>query len=302
MAFYKKKKIEEENFNNEPNEESLENDSEFDRHSMETVVNRVRGGLVGEYKVLDSTVNKPMFRQGDIVCFRAPARLQKGDFVLYAVSKDADEFAIRRIIKFVDDDIYVAGDHESEYHIIHREDVVAKAISRERKNKWLTLTGFARKKRFYVFKKVKLAKLRLGNRVRTNEDDINSDALELAMQNVNAQQQQVQEKPKYVITIDLDSDLAAFLNPDDLAKEWLEAEAQQAAEEEENVREIYVDEEGNPISKEEYEALMESQESEDSEEAEGEDSIDDEFEEETTEESKENPEEELQIGIEDDDL
>ena len=301
MASYKKKKIEEENVNNEA-EENLENEPEFDRHSMETVVNRVRGGLVGEYKVLDSTINKPMFKQGDIVCFRAPARLQKGDFVLYAVSKDADEFSIRRIIKFIDDDIYVAGDHESEYHVIHREDVVAKAISRERRNKWLTLTGFARKKRFYVFKKVKLAKLRLGNRVRTNEDDINSDALELAMQNVNAQQQAVQDKPKYVITIDLDSDLASFLNPDDLAKEWLEAEAQQAAEEEENVREIYVDEEGNPISKEEYEALMESQESEDSEEAEGEDSEDNESKEETTEESKENTEEELQIGIEDDDL
>lgn len=300
MASYKKKKIEEENVNNEA-EENLENEPEFDRHSMETVVNRVRGGLVGEYKVLDSTVNKPMFRQGDIVCFRAPARLQKGDFVLYAVSKDSDEFAIRRIIKFVDDDIYVAGDHESEYHVIHREDVVAKAISRERKNKWLTLTGFARKKRFYVFKKVKLAKLRLGNRIRTNEDDINSDALELAMQNVNAQQQAVQEKQKYVITIDLDSDLASFLNPDDLAKEWLEAEAQQAAEEEENVREIYVDEEGNPISKEEYEALMESQEEEESEEeSEGEET--EESEEESTEEAKEEPQEELQIGIEDDDL
>ena len=297
MASYKKKKNEEENVNNEA-EENLENEPEFDRHSMETVVNRVRGGLVGEYKVLDSTINKPMFRQGDIVCFRAPARLQKGDFVLYAVSKDADEFAIRRIIKFVDDDIYVAGDHESEYHIIHREDVVAKAISRERKNKWLTLTGFARKKRFYVFKKVKLAKLRLGNRVRTNEDDINSDALELAMQNVNAQQQQVQEKPKYVITIDLDSDLAAFLNPDDLAKEWLEAEAQQAADEAENVREIYVDEEGNPISKEEYEALMKSQEAEESDENEEAE----ETETEASEEAKEAPEEELQIGIEDDDL
>lgn len=297
MASYKKKKNEEENVNNEA-EENLENEPEFDRHSMETVVNRVRGGLVGEYKVLDSTINKPMFRQGDIVCFRAPARLQKGDFVLYAVSKDADEFAIRRIIKFVDDDIYVAGDHESEYHIIHREDVVAKAISRERKNKWLTLTGFARKKRFYVFKKVTLAKLRLGNRVRTNEDDINSDALELAMQNVNAQQQQVQEKPKYVITIDLDSDLAAFLNPDDLAKEWLEAEAQQAADEAENVREIYVDEEGNPISKEEYEALMKSQEAEESDENEEAE----ETETEASEEAKEAPEEELQIGIEDDDL
>ena len=294
MASYKKKKIEEENLNNEA-EENLENNDEFDKNSMETVVNRVRGGLVGEYKILDEATNKPMFKKGDLVCFRAPARLQKGDFVLYQVTKDSDDYAIRRIIKFIDDDIYIAGDHESEYHVIHREDVVAKAISRERKNKWLTLTGFARKKRFYVFKKVTLAKLRLGNRVRTNEDDINSDAFEQAMQNVNAQQQAVQEKPKYVITIDLDSDLAAFLNPDDLAKEWLEAEAQQAAEEAENVREIYVDEDGTPISQEEYEALMESQE-EELEESEAEES------EEESEEAKEEPQEDLQIGIEDDDL
>ncbi len=298
MAFYKKKKIEEENFNNEPNEETLENDSEFDRHSMETVVNRVKGGLVGEYKILDETINKPMFKQGDIVCFRAPARLQKGDFVLYAIDVENEEYAIRRIIKFIDDDIYVAGDHESEYHVIKRDDVVAKAISRERKNKWLTLTGFAKKKRFYVFKKVSLARLRLGNRVRTNEDDINSDAFEQAMQNVNAQQQAVQDKPKYVITIDLDSDLASFLNPDDLAKEWLEAEKEQQAAEEE-VEAIYVDEYGNPISKEEYEELYGSVETE--EEADSEEEEESE-ESEETEEKNEEPEEDLQIGIEDDDL
>ncbi len=296
MASYKKKKNVEENLNNEA-EKDLENESEFDKNSMETVVNRVRGGLVGEYKILDETINKPMFKKGDLVCFRAPARLQKGDFVLYQVTKDSDEYAIRRIIKFIDEDIYIAGDHESEYHIIHREDVVAKAISRERKNKWLTLTGFSKKKRFYVFKKVKLAKLRLGNRVRTNEDDINSDAFEQAMQNVNAQAQTVQEKPKYVITIDLDSDLAAFLNPDDLAREWLESE--QTETEDENVREIYVDEEGNPITKEEYEAALEAQEDDDAEE-ESDESVDDEENSESSEPAE--AEDDLQIGIEDDDL
>lgn len=297
MASYKKKKVEDENLNNEA-EENLENEPEFDRNGMETVVNRVKGGLVGEYKILDSTTNKPMFKQGDIVCFRAPARLQKGDFVLYQVTKDSDDFAIRRIIKFIDEDIYVAGDNESEYHVIHREDVVGKAISRERRNKWLTLTGFSKKKRFYVFKKVKLAKLRLGNRVRTNEDDINSDAFEAAMQNVNAQQQQVQEKPKYVITIDLDSDLASFLNPDDLAREWLESEAEQA-EEAEDVREIYVDEDGNPITQEEYEAALEAEEEEESQEESDESSEEAETEEEKQEEKTE---EDIQIGIEDDDL
>ena len=299
MASYKKKKTtDEENLNSENNEATVENESDFDRNSMETVVNRVRGGLVGEYKILDETINKPMFKKGDIVCFRAPARLQKGDFVLYQVIKDSDDYAIRRIVKFIDEDIYVAGDHESEYHVIHREDVVAKALSRERKNKWLTLTGFSKKKKFYVFKKVKLAKLRLGNRVRTNEDDINSDAFEQAMQNVNAQQQAVQEKQKYVITIDLDSDLAAFLNPDDLAREWLESEASQESE---DVREIYVDEDGNPITKEEYEAALEAQELAVDEE-ESEETTDEESEESEEEPKKEAPEEDLQIGIEDDDL
>ena len=99
----------------------------------------------------------------------------------------------------------------------------------------------------------------------------------------------------HIFLIHSPADLAAFLNPDDLAKEWLEAEAQQAAEEAENVREIYVDEDGNPISKEEYEALMESQE-EELEESEAEES------EEESEEAKEEPQEDLQIGIEDDDL
>lgn len=297
MAFYKKKKTEPEN-ENLNNEEEKQDEEKFDRYGMETVVNRVRGGLIGEYKILEETLNKPMFKSGDIVCFRAPARLQKGDFVLYLISPNTEEFAIRRIIKFVDDNIYVAGDNESEYHIIHKEDVVGKAISRERKNKWLTLTGFAKKKKVYVFRKVTLAKLRLGNRVRTTEDDINSDALEVAMQNVNAASQQHEDKPKYVITIDLDSDLASFLNPDDLAKEWLEAEAQERASQE---VEIYVDADGNPISKEEYEELMAMQ---DEESEEGEEALDSESEEssEDTEVIEKSDDDELQVGISDDDL
>ena len=302
MAFYKKKKPvqENENLNNEEKQENQE--EKFDPNGMETVVNRVKGGLVGEYKIQEETLNKPMFKKGDLVCFRAPARLQKGDFVLYLIDPNSEDFAIRRIIKFIEDDIYVAGDNESEYHIIHREDVVGKAISRERKNKWLTLTGFSKKKRFYVFKKVNLAKLRLGNRIRTNEDDINSDALEVAMQNVNASQQQVQEKPKYVITIDLDSDLAAFLNPDDLAKEWLESEKAE-------VKEIYVDEYGNPISQEEYEAAISSQEGEDfaeEENSESEEVVEEEVSEdedaETSERETEVSNDDIQVGLVDEDL
>lgn len=295
MAFYKKKKTEPENENLNNENENVEEET-FDRYGMETVVNRVRGGLIGEYKILEETLNKPMFKTGDIVCFRAPARLQKGDFVLYLISPNSEEFAIRRVIKFVDDNIYVAGDNESEYHIIHKDDVVGKAISRERKNKWLTLTGFSKKKRIYVFRKVTLAKLRLGNRVRTNEDDINSDALEVAMQNVSMEQQSALDKPKYVITIDLDSDLASFLNPDDLAKEWLEAEAAEKANQE---VEIYVDADGNPISKEEYEALMaeseEYVEESDEEISEDEESEDD-------DEKIVQQEEDIQVGITDDDL
>lgn len=304
MASYKKKKNEniDLNLNIDEEEEKKQEEDVFDPNGLEHVVDRVIHGLVGALKIKDEDkLNRPFFKSGDIVCFRAPSRLQKGDFVLYS---SHEQFYLRRIIKFAEDNIYVAGDAEREYHIITKEEVIGKAISRQRKNKWLTLTGFAKKKRAYTFRKVNLAALRLGNRVSSYEDDVNNEAYELAMQNIEStRQQEAPAKPQFVINIDLDSDLQSFLNPDDLVKEWEEAERAEAEASEEEA--IYVDEYGQPISKEEYEAAYgSSSEENQDDESEDDNSVDESNESEDDESKEENNEEDSSdaIGITDDDL
>lgn len=319
MASYKKKKkqeIENENLNNDEVAEQEQEEEKFDPNRIDHVVDRITHGLVGALRInKEDTLNKPFFKEGDIVCLRAITRLQRGDFILYT---SHEQFFLRRIIKFSEDDIYVAGDAEKEYHIIHKDDVVGKAISRERKNKWLTLTGFMKKKRVYTFRKVTLAGLRLGKRVSTYEDDVNSEAYELAMQNLESSRQQTTpEKPQYVINIDLDSELQSFLNPDDLVKEWEEAERAEREALEEAA--IYVDQYGQPISKEEYEALnpdgeeananSEEEAADDAESNDEESNEDSNQEAEASSESSEEPKEapqkepkEESIGITDEDL
>ena len=65
------------------------------------------------------------------------------------------------------------------------------------------------------------------------------------------------EKKDYKYDFDLDSDLQSFLNPDTLVLELRKAEGG-IEEPEEDIQ--YVDENGNPITKEEYEALYSSDE------------------------------------------
>ncbi len=198
-----------------------EEDDEFDPNGFEIVIDRVQHGLVGTLKLKDDLINKPIFKPGDFIHFIAPARLEKKDFVLY---QNHDNYFIRRIIKFIDEDIYVAGDNEREYHIIHKEDVIGKAIGRQRKKKYISFALNPTKK-LYTFRKVNLAGLRLGKRVMDYDGDMSQESYEIAMQNLEANvsttTQQQAQKPVTPIAsdIDLDSDLASFLNPDDLVRE-----------------------------------------------------------------------------------
>lgn len=198
-------------------------DEKLDVNSIKVVVERVEHGLIGSLRI-ENDRNHPMFKPNDIVHLRTQSKITIGDFVLY---QSHDEYFLRRIIKYKDDNIYVAGDNEKEYHIIKKEDIIGRAVARERKNKYLSLS-LKNTKSFYNFRKVNLANMRLGSRVLDYEGEINNEALENAMQHI--QETQTQEKPKeYKYNIDLDSDLAAFLNPDVLVDQLEEARAEEEA-------------------------------------------------------------------------
>jgi hypothetical protein len=197
-------------------------------YQIETVVERVEAGLVGTLYITNE-INKPFFKKGDLAHIRTGGRIQIGDFILY---KDHEEYFLRRIIKYKDEDIYVAGDNENRYHTVQKDAVVGKVIARDRNNAHYSLS--LGKKTFYDFKKTKLVKARLGNRITHYEQELLEESLLKA-------QQMAEEEIHETLTevtrlnetynlqgIDLDSDLAMFLDPEDLIKELRQAQQQES--------------------------------------------------------------------------
>ena len=166
-----------------PISNSDEEKGKYSGEALETILERVDAGLIGSLPIGMDPTNRPILKRGDIAQLRKPNRLLRKDFVFYKIGED---YFLRRIIKFKGDDIYVAGDREREYHVIHKENIVAKVVGRERGKKYISF-GFFPKGRFYTWRKVNLAYLRLGNRVKTYESDQNAESLEAAMQKLESQ-------------------------------------------------------------------------------------------------------------------
>lgn len=195
-----------------------DDEDKVDFNSYEVVAERVMAGLIGNLRI-DNDTNKPIFKPGDYVQIRKPSKVLPKDFVLY---QNFDDYFLRRVVKFKDDDIYVAGDNESQFRIIKKENIIGKVVSRERKNKRLSFS-LTPKKKLYTFKKYNLSYLRIRNRVIHYEQEVNLESLELAAQAVQESKSMFENKSEIKYNIDLDSELSTFLNPDTLVLELKEA-------------------------------------------------------------------------------
>lgn len=204
---------------NEEKKEILEEDEKIDVNSVEVVVDRVEHGLVGSLRIEDD-INNPIFKKNDLVFLRYPTKLEKKDYILY---KDHDQYFLRRIMKYSDEGILVAGDNESSYHIIEKQNIVGKVIARQRKKKYLSLSlnptlHFF----FYNLFKYDLSYFRLKNRIVAYEDDINEEAFELAKEKLETTITKEANVPQAIqadLDEELDRELSSFLNPDDLVLE-----------------------------------------------------------------------------------
>ena len=221
MSFFQRRRKNEESIeldkildNSRGNEEELKEEEEdiFDPNSLENVLNRVNSGLIGSLRIEKNT-NWPLLLPNDIVHLRAPQKIMIKDFVLYKVNND---YALRRIIKYDDDKIFVAGDHESSYHIIYQSDIIAKAIGRERRKKYSSFS-LHHDHSFYTFCKVKLAFLRLGKRIIRADEDLINKSLIVAQNSLVDNKVLAIKEDEAIIEVDL----SGFTNPNSLVESYL---------------------------------------------------------------------------------
>lgn len=264
---------------NEEKINELEEDEKVDVNSIEVVVDRVEHGLVGSLRIEDN-LNTPIFKKNDLVFLRYPTKLEKKDYVLY---KDHDEYFLRRIMKYSDDGILVAGDNESNYHVVEKENIVGKVIARQRKKKYLSLSlnptlNFF----FYNLFKYNLSYFRLKNRIVAYEDDVIDEAFELAKEKLETTTTKTTNVPQAIqadLDEELDRELSSFLNPDDLVLEMRKElhdeeirlenerlEKERKLEEAKRMVEGYEEESEEEYDEEEYEEYEEVVEVEETEE------------------------------------
>ncbi len=223
--------------NEKPLEENKPLDEELDEHvdvnSKEVVVERVEHGLIGSLRIEDE-INAPFFKANDLAFIRHPSKLEKKDYVLY---KDHDDYFLRRVMKYNENGIYVAGDNEKSYHLIEKESIIGKVIGRQRKNKFKSINlKPSISLDIYTLVKYNLAYFRLKNRVIAYEDDINTEAFEIAKERFETVNENKASTPVVIqqdIEKELDSELNYFINPDDLVIE-LQKEMQAEAIRQEN--------------------------------------------------------------------
>ena len=198
------------NLNDNPNYKKPKDNGSY---KIDVVVNRVEAGVVGSLYIED-TMNKPFFIPGDIVHLTKYSKLLIGDFILY---EEQGKYFIRRIIKFKNDDIYIAGDNENMYHKIDKTLIIAKAIARERK---LTTVSLNDRSKFkgYRFKKTKLAYFRLKNRVIEYEQELLDESIKIAKMNTVVNES---KKTNVNMSVNIDIDLSNFVDPDTYAYEYL---------------------------------------------------------------------------------
>ena len=158
-------------------------------------------------KIMDD-INSPTLKTDDIVHFIMSEKVNVRDFILY---KNYDKYFIRRIVKISKKGVFVAGDFENKLYIISEDKIVARAVGRERKTKYISFTLKPRRK-VYSYRKTKITYLKLKNRITDYDEEVNA----ITLKNLNFNMKKNQTKVKKVKEdLELSEEIKMFINPND---------------------------------------------------------------------------------------
>lgn len=196
--------------------------------SMENILGRIEDGNIGSFQIWDD-YNKPFFIKDDIIHLKKENEYKKKDIVLY---KFQDKYYLKRIIKIVskkervtveatnDEEeesytiehkkYFLAADNERILHETNEEQIIAKAIARQRKNKYYSLS-VKHHRPIYVFFKTHFLFLRFKGKAADYDMQINFETIRnatLALKKANKKERRSKNR-------DIKKDLVNFEDPNE---------------------------------------------------------------------------------------
>ncbi len=206
-------------------------------YDVKKVVNLAKEGHVSAFRI-ENEDNYPMFKIDDYAMLNRQDEYKKKDFVLYETTNG---YYLKRILKIKtkrevveikDDDgniidlyhyddkkFFLASDNDDVIHIAKEDQIIAKAIARQRKRKYYSLSIKSHRRPIYTFYKVNFLRTRFKNRVTDYDTESSYEALKNAY--LITQKEKKEEKKK--ITHIENKDLESFETPTDYLKRYEES-------------------------------------------------------------------------------
>lgn len=191
-------------------EVDLKTDDEEKMNDFEKIKNRLSYDLIS-YMQIEDAMNFPLLHKNDIVALKRTDYYSPADLVLYEVE---GFYFLRRIIEIKEEKVYVCGDNEMSVRVIELNSIIARAISRERGTKRLSLI-LESKKKFYTKAIVKKGKARIKNHSQYDDEVSLSDVYDQAVQATLPRQIEETKTREQAAPIDarLAKELAVFKSP-----------------------------------------------------------------------------------------
>ncbi len=203
-------------------------------NSFDEIESRLENGIVASY-VIEDDDNSPILRKDDIVQLIQANHYEIKDFVFY---KFNNEFFLKRVIRLesikqrieITDErgeptfytleqikYFLASDKEKILHVVYDDQILGRAISRQRKLKFFSLT-VKKHHKIFVFFKTKFVHLRFKNRIADYDRQINYESLRKAYLLSKKDEKKPYKRKASIIN----EELLGFESPNDYLKKYEE--------------------------------------------------------------------------------
>lgn len=189
---------------------------EFNKIDYEMIQERLDAEYIA-YLEIQNSINAPLLQKKDIVALRKADFYEESNIVFYKIE---NYYFLRRIIKKEEEFCYVCGDGEYEVRIIPYKSILAKAISRERDVKRLSL--ILKSKNKIITKTVmKKGRLLLKRNAFFEDETTVTQNYEIALKNTEetkAEPIKIEYDQEYAKKIE--KELIGFLSPEERLRQF----------------------------------------------------------------------------------